>query len=205
MVEAKVKVYSKSYKKKGSNGKSYNKQTVQKSISLSKNAPFVKDQEVIIIDKSYFDYFNTANNKDFDSKTTIDDLNSKLEKSLTYNEELLTEINNYKDENNKLLSELNNLKDKINILEDRNRELETNRKETLKPVIKINDFIINDVLDAVIEDTAMATTDANNTELSKAGLFSRLKGVTLERPTISESIKSKAVSKINEVNKMLLE
>lgn len=51
----------------------------------------------------------------------------------------------------------------------------------------------------------MATTDANNTELSKAGLFSRLKGVTLERPNISESIKSKAVSKINEVNKMLLE
>lgn len=90
-------------------------------------------------------------------------------------------------------------------MEDRNRELETNRKETLKTVIKINDFIINDVLDTVIEDTAMATTDANNTELSKAGLFSRLKGVTLERPTISESIKSKAVSKINEVNKMLLE
>lgn len=190
---ANVKVYTKNYKKK--NGDAV--ESIQKMITLKKDAPYEDKDSVAILPIEFYNKLTsdidiTAEN---DSLNTINKLNETIESLKTKIEDLTTKNEQLNDDKEHLRVQ-NEIKTtellELSVLRERNK----NHNKVLR--------LITGLLDAeaknLINTTVNEVTAKNNEVIASLGLIKRIKGVTLETPAIdNEELKKDTVNKLKRI------
>ena len=221
-VNAKVKVYDKTYKRKNKNGKETTVKTVQNTITLPKEIPFKHNEEVFILSQAAYDNIMINISKKDNPNA---DVRNNLENELKSKNELIAE---YESRIDKLTSELDsksanieNLNTAILQLNDDLRNsnhtkdvLNANLNENLiemaaleekvkknKDIIKILTSYYESLLNESITVTSNRLISEVNKELANTNFIQRLRGLTItNEPNINKKeITEDAISKLNSV------
>lgn len=206
-VNAKVKVYDKTYKRKNKNGKESTVKTVQNTITLPKEIPFKHNEDVIILSlDSYNELISSKNNADNDG-ISIADYESRineLESELSSKVELMENFNNTIQSLSEDLRNANHQKDVANanlnetLIEMATLEEKVNKnKDIIKILSSYYESLMNESL-TVHQNMLIAEV---NKELKKTNFIQRLRGLTItQEPNINKKeITEEAISKLNNV------
>ena len=219
-VNAKVKVYDKTYKRKNKNGREYTAKTVQNTITLPKQIPFKHNEDVIILSKAAYEILISSKNN-ADNGNNID----VLEKELQSKSELIasyeTRINELESEVTSNAANMENFNVTIQSLTEDLRNanhtkdvLNANLNETLiemaaleekhnknKDIIKMLTSYYESLLNESLTVHQKMLIAEVNKELKKTNFIQRLKGLTItSEPNIEkEQITKEAITKLNNV------
>ena len=216
---AKVKVYEKTYKRKNKYGKQSTVKTVQKLITLNKNAPFNNNDAVIIVkDQHYYQLLEKTEpveNAPANNDITV----AEMQEQLDIKENEIRKLNELTQEQLKLINDLTadlRIANEINTSNNikltsasadlsKYKEQIKNNEHLLNILIAYAESLINQSVNTAVKNTI---TEINN-ELKETNIIQRLKGLKIvKEPAIDkEKITADAVEKINNAinNNNLLE
>ena len=220
-VNAKVKWYPKTYSRKNKYGKPSTVRTVQKSIPLSKDAPFKDNEDVYILSQDTYDHLINISKNDNPNGNKLDDLESELKSKSDLIAEYESRIDKLTSELDSKSANIENLNTAILQLNDDLRNanhtkdvLNANLNETLiematleekvnknKDIINILTSYYESLLNESISLTSNRLIAEVNKELKNTNFIQRLRGLTItSEPNINKKeITEEAISKLNSV------
>ena len=219
-VNAKVKVYDKTYKRKNKNGKESTVKTVQNTITLPKEIPFKHNEDVIILSQvAYEKLISSKNNAD--DGHIIDDLEKELQSKAELIASYEARINALESEVNSNYANMENFNATIQSLTEDLRNANhskdvanANLNETLiemaalekkvdknKDIIKILSSYYESLLNESLTVHQNMLISEVNKELEQTNFWQRLKGlkITSEPKIEKEKITKEAITKLNNV------
>lgn len=221
-VNAKVKWYPKTYSRKNKYGKPSTVRTVQKSIPLSKDAPFKDKEDVYILSQDSYDHLINISKNDNPNGNKLDvlenELQSKSDLIASYESritELESEVSSKSasmENSNALIQSLtedlrnaNHTKDVLNAnLNETLIEMATLEEKVKKnqDIIKILTSYYESLLNESITVTSNRTIAEVNKELKEVSFIQRLRGnltITSEPNINKKEISQEAIAKLNSV------
>lgn len=207
---ANVKVYEKTYKRKNKRGKETTVKTVQKLITLNKNAPFNNNDAVIVLKDEYYNELLTASNNT-ESYTENPAISiEEMQEQLELKENEIKKLNELTQEQLKLI---NNLTADLRVANEINtnnnikltsassdlakyKEQIKNNEHFLNILVAYTESLINQSVNIAVKNTI---TEVNK-ELKETNFIQRLKGLKIvKEPAINkENITAEAIAKIND-------
>lgn len=207
---ANVKVYEKTYKRKNKRGKETTVKTVQKLITLNKNAPFNNNDAVIVLKDEYYNELLTASNNT-ESYTENPAISiEEMQEQLELKENEIKKLNELTQEQLKLI---NNLTADLRVANEINtnnnikltsassdlakyKEQIKNNEHFLNILVAYTESLINQSVNIAVKNTI---TEVNK-ELKETNFIQRLKGLKIvKEPAIDkENITAEAIAKIND-------
>ena len=221
-VNAKVKWYPKTYSRKNKYGKPSTVRTVQKSIPLSKDAPFKDNEAVYILSQDSYDHLINNSKNDNPNGNKLDVLENELKSKSELIASYETRINELESEVSSNTANIENSNALIQSLTDDLRNanhtkdvLNANLNETLiemasleeklnknKDIIKILTSYYESLLNESITVTSNRTIAEVNKELKQVSFIQRLRGnltITSEPNINKKEITGEAIAKLNSV------
>lgn len=207
---ANVKVYEKTYKRKNKRGKETTVKTVQKLITLNKNAPFNNNDAVIVLKDEYYNELLAASNNT-ESYTENPAISiEEMQEQLELKENEIKKLNELTQEQLKLI---NNLTADLRVANEINtnnnikltsassdlakyKEQIKNNEHFLNILVAYTESLINQSVNIAVKNTI---TEVNK-ELKETNIIQRLKGLKIvKEPAINkENITAEAIAKIND-------
>lgn len=207
---ANVKVYEKTYNRKNKYGKKSTVKTVQKLITLNKNAPFNNNDAVIIVKDQYY-YQLLENAKPVADATADADITvAEMQEQLEIKENEIRKLNELTQEQLTIINELTKDLRVANEINTNNNIKLTSASSDLakyKEQIKNNEHFLNilvayteSLINQSVNIAVKNTITEVNKELKETNFIQRLKGLKIvKEPAINkENITAEAIAKIND-------